>query len=182
MKPESDVITVCGKYRIYYEHYKREGAAKTAIMVNGALATTVSFSQTIRNLNGHVNVVLFDLPFAGQSRKHNAGKGILTKEDEVRNSAGPDRPISGELPCIGFVGRCIGAALLGQTPSHYREGGRSLIFPSHQPRNARLHDECSGPITKKRYPWRSTTPEQYGRKISSTPAETPQSRVSVAHG
>jgi rhamnosyltransferase subunit A len=83
MKPESDVISVCGKYRIYYEHYKRDGAAKTAIMVNGALATTVSFSQTIRNLNGHVNVVLFDLPFAGRSRTHNASNGILTKEDEV---------------------------------------------------------------------------------------------------
>jgi rhamnosyltransferase subunit A len=83
MKLGSDVISVCGKYRIYYEHYKREGAAQTAIMVNGALATTVSFSQTIRNLNGHVNVVLFDLPFAGQSRRHNAGNGILTKEDEV---------------------------------------------------------------------------------------------------
>jgi rhamnosyltransferase subunit A len=83
MKLGSDVISVCGKYRIYYEHYKREGAVQTAIMVNGALATTVSFSQTIRNLNGHVNVVLFDLPFAGQSRRHNAGNGILTKEDEV---------------------------------------------------------------------------------------------------
>jgi rhamnosyltransferase subunit A len=83
MRPESDVISVCGKYRIYYEHYKWQGAAKTVIMVNGALATTVSFSQTIRNLNGYVNVVLFDLPFAGQSRMHNASNGILTKEDEV---------------------------------------------------------------------------------------------------
>jgi rhamnosyltransferase subunit A len=52
-------------------------------MVNGALGTTISFSQTIRNLNGHVNVVLFDLPFAGRSRRHNASNGILTKEDEV---------------------------------------------------------------------------------------------------
>jgi rhamnosyltransferase subunit A len=52
-------------------------------MVNGALATTISFSQTIRNLKDHVNVVLFDLPFAGQSRKHNSGAGILTKEDEI---------------------------------------------------------------------------------------------------
>jgi pimeloyl-ACP methyl ester carboxylesterase len=52
-------------------------------MVNGALATTVSFSQTVRNLKDHANVVLFDLPFAGQSRIHNSGAGILTKEDEV---------------------------------------------------------------------------------------------------
>jgi pimeloyl-ACP methyl ester carboxylesterase len=52
-------------------------------MVNGALATTTSFSQTIRNLKDHVNIILFDLPFAGRSREHNAGNGVLTKDDEV---------------------------------------------------------------------------------------------------
>lgn len=83
MKPEVEVISVFGKYKIYCEHYKRDSAAKTAIMVNGALATTISFSQTIRNLKDDVNVLLFDLPFAGQSRRHNTGCGILTKDDEV---------------------------------------------------------------------------------------------------
>jgi hypothetical protein len=83
MKPEADVISICGKYRIYCERYWRDGATKTAIMVNGALATTISFTQTIRNLSPHVNVVLFDLPFAGESRKHNTGSGILRNEDEL---------------------------------------------------------------------------------------------------
>jgi len=83
MKPESYLIDVLGKYKIYCERHRREDAVKTAIMVNGALATTISFSQTIRNLKDHVNIVLFDLPFAGQSRMHNRGNGILTKEDEV---------------------------------------------------------------------------------------------------
>lgn len=83
MKPEADVISICGKYRIYCERYRRDGATKTAIMVNGALATTISFTQTIRNLSPHVNVVLFDLPFAGESRKHNTGSGILRKKDEL---------------------------------------------------------------------------------------------------
>jgi rhamnosyltransferase subunit A len=52
-------------------------------MINGALATTNSFSQTIRNLKDEVNIVLFDLPFAGRSREHNPGCSILTKDDEV---------------------------------------------------------------------------------------------------
>lgn len=83
MKLEADVIPVCGKYRLYCEHRKHEHAAKTVLMVNGALATTTSFTQTIRNLQDYVNVVLFDLPFSGRSREFNSGCGILTKDDEV---------------------------------------------------------------------------------------------------
>jgi rhamnosyltransferase subunit A len=83
MQTETGVITVFGKYSIHFEHHKRDGAAKTAIMVNGALATTTSFSQSIRNLKDYVNVILFDLPFAGRSREHNTSASILTKEDEV---------------------------------------------------------------------------------------------------
>jgi len=83
MKSDAGVITVFGKYSIYFEYHQKDGAAKTVIMVNGALATTTSFSQTIRNLKDHVNIVLFDLPFAGRSRVHNTNNGILTKDDEV---------------------------------------------------------------------------------------------------
>jgi pimeloyl-ACP methyl ester carboxylesterase len=73
-----------GKYSIHFEYHRKEGANKTAIMVNGALATTTSFSQSIRNLKDHVNIVLFDLPFAGRSREHNTDtNGILSKDDEV---------------------------------------------------------------------------------------------------
>ncbi len=84
MKSETGVISVFEKYSIYFEYRKKEGANKTAILVNGALATTTSFSQTIRNLKDHVNIVLFDLPFAGQSREHNTNtSGVLSKDDEV---------------------------------------------------------------------------------------------------
>jgi pimeloyl-ACP methyl ester carboxylesterase len=83
MKSEAGLITVFGKYSIYFEYHKNDGAAKTAIMVNGALATTTSFSQSIRNLKDHVNIVLFDLPFAGRSREHNPSNSVLTKNDEV---------------------------------------------------------------------------------------------------
>lgn len=83
MEAETGVLNVLGKYRIYFEYHQNQAASKTAIMVNGALATTTSFSQSMRNLKDHANIVLFDLPFAGRSRQHNINDGILTKEDEV---------------------------------------------------------------------------------------------------
>src|SRR3982074_2782298 len=85
MKSGTGVITLFGRYSVYVDYHKKEGASKTAIMVNGALATTTSFSQSIRNLRDHVNIVLFDLPFAGRSREHNTNtSGILSKDDEVK--------------------------------------------------------------------------------------------------
>lgn len=83
MKSDAGIITAFNKYSIYFECHNKDGAAKTVIMVNGALATTTSFSQTIRNLKDHFNIILFDLPFAGRSRAHNTSNGILTKDDEV---------------------------------------------------------------------------------------------------
>jgi pimeloyl-ACP methyl ester carboxylesterase len=84
MELGTGVITLLGEYSVHVEYHKKEGANKTAIMVNGALATTTSFSQTIRNLKDHVNIVLFDLPFAGRSREHNKNSSsVLNKDDEV---------------------------------------------------------------------------------------------------
>jgi pimeloyl-ACP methyl ester carboxylesterase len=83
MKSEAGVITVLHKYSIYFEYLKNDEATKTAIMVNGALATTMSFSPSVRNFKDHINIVLFDLPFAGRSRGHNKSDGVLTKDDEV---------------------------------------------------------------------------------------------------
>jgi rhamnosyltransferase subunit A len=82
MKPETAILNVFGKHNIYLEHYKRDEFAKTIILVNGAFATTTSFSQTVRYLRDKVNVVLFDLPYAGRSKEHN-DNSIVTKEDEV---------------------------------------------------------------------------------------------------
>jgi rhamnosyltransferase subunit A len=83
MKPETSVISVFGKHNIYVEHYKKDEAAKTLILVNGAFATTSSFNQTVRYLKDKVNILLFDLPYAGRSKEHNRGSHILTKDDEV---------------------------------------------------------------------------------------------------
>ncbi len=83
MKAETAVIDVLGKHKIYCEYYKKNDDAKTAILVNGAFATTTSFSQTVRYLRDQVNVVLFDLPYTGQSKQFNTDGRIFTKEDEV---------------------------------------------------------------------------------------------------
>jgi pimeloyl-ACP methyl ester carboxylesterase len=83
MDTETGLIPVFGGHSVYFEHHKKADATKTAVLVNGALATTTSFSQTIRNLRDHVNIVLFDLPFAGRSREHNSHSHVLTKDDEV---------------------------------------------------------------------------------------------------
>ncbi|WP_263377602.1 alpha/beta fold hydrolase [Granulicella paludicola] len=83
MKPEAVVIEVLGKHRIYVEHYKQVHREKTLILVNGAFATTSSFNQTVRYLKEHVNLVLFDLPYAGQSKEHNPDSTVLSKDDEV---------------------------------------------------------------------------------------------------
>ncbi|MEA3125158.1 MAG: rhamnosyltransferase subunit [Caballeronia sp.] len=64
------------------QHVSAEGR-DNVILVNGALATTASFGQTIKYLSERYNVVCFDLPYAGQSRQHNPQEITLTKDDEV---------------------------------------------------------------------------------------------------
>jgi rhamnosyltransferase subunit A len=83
MKNKDSVIEVLGKYRVYVEEYREPGHSKTIIMVNGALATTVSFGQTVRYLRNNFNVILFDLPYAGRSKQHNDNSVLLTMDDEV---------------------------------------------------------------------------------------------------
>src|ERR1700709_1929255 len=80
MKNKDSVIEVLGKYRVYVEEYREPGHSETIIMVNGALATTVSFGQTVRYLRNNFNVSLFDLPYAGRSKQHNDNSVLLTMD------------------------------------------------------------------------------------------------------
>lgn len=57
---------------------------KNVLLVNGAMATTSAFARTSKCLAEHFNVVLFDLPFAGNSRAHNPNRCLVTKDDEVQ--------------------------------------------------------------------------------------------------
>lgn len=83
MRPEIAVLDIQGQYRVYTEIHRSEVADKTIIMVNGSLATTASFAQTVRSLRPQFNVVLYDQPYAGKSKPHNRQERLLTKETEA---------------------------------------------------------------------------------------------------
>ncbi|ROQ51570.1 alpha/beta fold hydrolase [Pseudomonas putida] len=84
MRPEIAVLDIQGQYRVYTEFYRADAAEKTIILINGSLATTASFAQTVRNLHPQFNVVLYDQPYSGKSRAHNRNDHLLTKETEGR--------------------------------------------------------------------------------------------------
>ncbi|MDR5907081.1 alpha/beta hydrolase [Franzmannia qiaohouensis] len=82
MKADTDVVPI-DKYHIHVELYQQPHNSESIIMVNGALATTASFTNCVKYLRDGMNVILFDLPFAGQSKQYNSAGGIIDKEDEV---------------------------------------------------------------------------------------------------
>jgi rhamnosyltransferase subunit A len=84
MMPKTAIVEICKKYKVYTEHYLNAAADKTIILVNGSLATTASFAQTVRYLQPRFNVVLYDQPYAGQSRQHNLHGQPIRKEDEAQ--------------------------------------------------------------------------------------------------
>ncbi|WP_028635083.1 alpha/beta fold hydrolase [Pseudomonas parafulva] len=83
MRPEIAVLDIQGQYRVYTEFYRADAAEKTIILINGSLATTASFAQTVRNLHPQFNVVLFDQPYAGKSKPHNRQERLISKETEA---------------------------------------------------------------------------------------------------
>lgn len=83
MKPAIAVVNVHGIYNVYTEFYANPSASKTIILVNGSLATTTAFAQTVKYLQEHFNVVLYDQPYAGQSKPHNQHYAPIRKEDEA---------------------------------------------------------------------------------------------------
>ncbi|VVO43422.1 alpha/beta fold hydrolase [Pseudomonas fluorescens] len=84
MMPKTAIVEICKKYKVYTEHYLNTAAEKTIILVNGSLTTTASFAQTVRYLQPRFNVVLYDQPYAGQSRLHNPQDQPIRKEDEAQ--------------------------------------------------------------------------------------------------
>ncbi|MCF4997587.1 alpha/beta fold hydrolase [Pseudomonas syringae] len=82
MRPEIAVLDIQGQYRVYTEFYRADAAEKTIVLVNGSMATTASFAQTVKNLHPQFNVVCYDQPYAGRSKIHNRHEQMLTKEVE----------------------------------------------------------------------------------------------------
>lgn len=83
MKPAIAVVDVHRTYKVHTEFHANPTAKKTVILVNGSLATTASFAQTVKYLVTQFNVVLYDQPYAGRSRPHNHNDHIISKEDEA---------------------------------------------------------------------------------------------------
>ncbi|NQD93377.1 alpha/beta hydrolase [Pseudomonas sp. CrR25] len=83
MKPAIAVVEINRKYKVHTEFYANPSARKTIILVNGSLATTSAFAQTVKYLQTQFNVVLYDQPYAGQSKPHNAHTRPISKEDEA---------------------------------------------------------------------------------------------------
>jgi rhamnosyltransferase subunit A len=83
MKPATAVVTAHRHYQVYTEFYACPTARQTIILVNGSLATTAAFAHTIKYLQPQFNVVLYDQPYAGQSKPHNHHQQPLSKEDEA---------------------------------------------------------------------------------------------------
>jgi len=84
MEVVNTIENVNGRFNLHVEHHIFDERFDTVILVNGALATTTSFRQTVKYLKSRFNVLLYDLPYSGQSRQHNTNdEQPLTKDDEV---------------------------------------------------------------------------------------------------
>ncbi|MGF6240592.1 rhamnosyltransferase subunit A [Paraburkholderia sp. GAS38] len=83
MPIEKLVVPLPTGCKVYVERHVFNPDFESVILINGALATTASFGQTIKYLGERYNAICFDLPYAGQSKAYNAGEFVLTKDDEV---------------------------------------------------------------------------------------------------
>lgn len=80
---ETEIVKLSNGLNVYVERHLFNPDYESVILVNGALATTTSFRQTIKYLGERYNTICFDLPYAGRSKPHNDRDFILTKDDEV---------------------------------------------------------------------------------------------------
>jgi len=83
MKPATAVVDIHRTFKVHTEFYANPSARKTIILVNGSLATTAAFAQTLKYLRPQFNVVLYDQPYAGQSKPYNSHTRPISKEDEA---------------------------------------------------------------------------------------------------
>ena len=103
MKPEHEMVETLGLFRIHTHYYASPAPQGTVILVNGSLATMAAFAQTVRFLQPHFNVVLFDEPYSGESKAYN----------------GADRAFSGRSSSVVFLGRGLGPAGLVPATTHH---------------------------------------------------------------
>jgi rhamnosyltransferase subunit A len=83
MHIEKLLVPLPAGLKVHVERHVFDPAFESVILINGALATTASFGQTIKYLGERYNAICFDLPYAGQSKAHNVCDFVLSKDDEV---------------------------------------------------------------------------------------------------
>lgn len=83
MYAEKAVVRVHGDLKVQTRFYPHPSSHSTIILVNGSLATCVSFNPALRFLSTLFNVVLYDQPYSGASRVHNRSLAMLDTEDEA---------------------------------------------------------------------------------------------------
>lgn len=83
MYAEKALIRVHRDLKVHTCFYPNPQTAATIILVNGSLATSVSFNASLKYLTPLFNVVVYDQPYQGQSRLHNPHMPMIGKEDEA---------------------------------------------------------------------------------------------------
>jgi pimeloyl-ACP methyl ester carboxylesterase len=83
MYAEKSVVRVHRDLKIHTTLYPNPRTSQTVNPVNGSLATSASFNQSVRYLQPLFNVVLFDQPYQGQSRQYNPAMAMIDKQDEA---------------------------------------------------------------------------------------------------
>lgn len=83
MHMQTAVIKTQGKFHVHTLYHASPAPRGTIILVNGSLATAASFAQTVRYLQPHFNVVVYDSPYAGQSKAHNNNGRPLHQDEEA---------------------------------------------------------------------------------------------------
>lgn len=83
MYAEKALIRVHRDLKVHSCFYPNPHTAATIILVNGSLATSVSFNASLKYLKPLFNVVVYDQPYQGQSRVHNPLMPLIGKEDEA---------------------------------------------------------------------------------------------------
>lgn len=83
MYAEKALIRVHRDLKVHTCFYPNPHTTATIILVNGSLATSVSFNASLKYLTPLFNVVVYDQPYQGQSRVHNPQMPLIGKEDEA---------------------------------------------------------------------------------------------------
>lgn len=128
MRPDTAVVEIL-HHRVHTEFHANREARQTIILVNGSLATTASFAQTVKYLQPHFNVVCYDQPYAGQSKAHNDCREPISKEYEAQLLLGLIEHYRADVVLSFSWGGVATLLALAQRPSRIRKAVINSFSP-----------------------------------------------------